>query len=53
MKVPLLDLKKQFEKIKDEIMKATEEVYESQRFIQGPKVEELEKLEELKNKGMI
>jgi len=43
LKVPLLDLKKQFEKIKDEIMEATEEVYESQYFIQGPKVEELEK----------
>jgi dTDP-4-amino-4,6-dideoxygalactose transaminase len=43
LKVPLLDLKKQYEKIKDEIMKATEEVYESQYFIQGPKVEELEK----------
>ncbi len=43
MKVPLLDLKKQYEKIKDEIMEATEEVYESQYFIQGPKVEELEK----------
>ena len=43
MKVPLLDLKKQYEKIKDEIMEATEEVYESQRFIQGPKVEELER----------
>jgi len=43
LKVPLLDLKIQFEKIKDEIMEATEEVYESQRFIQGPKVEELEK----------
>jgi len=43
LKVPLLDLKKQFEKIKDEVMEATEEVYESQYFIQGPKVEELEK----------
>lgn len=43
MKVPLLDLKKQFEQIKDEIMEATEEVYQSQHFIQGPKVEELEK----------
>lgn len=43
MKVPLLDLKMQYSQIKDEIMKATEDVYESQRFIQGPKVEELEK----------
>jgi dTDP-4-amino-4,6-dideoxygalactose transaminase len=38
-----LDLKKQYEKIKDEIMEATEDVYRSQRFIQGPKVEELER----------
>ncbi|MBW1772366.1 MAG: DegT/DnrJ/EryC1/StrS family aminotransferase [Deltaproteobacteria bacterium] len=42
MKVPLLDLKKQFEGIKDEIMAATEEVYQSQQFILGPKVAELE-----------
>jgi len=42
LKVPLLDLKKQYEKIKDEIMMATQEVFESQHFILGPKVEELE-----------
>ena len=42
MKVPLLDLKKQFERIKDEIMLAAEEVFDSQQFILGPKVEELE-----------
>ena len=42
MKVPLLDLKRQFEGIKDEIMAATEEVYQSQQFILGPKVVELE-----------
>jgi dTDP-4-amino-4,6-dideoxygalactose transaminase len=42
MKVPLLDLKKQYEKIKDEIIMATQEVFESQHFILGPKVEELE-----------
>ena len=42
MKVPLLDLKKQYEKIKDEIMLATQEVFESQRFILGSKVEEIE-----------
>jgi len=41
--VPLLDLKKQFVKIKDEIMSVTEEVFDSQQFILGPKVEELEK----------
>ena len=44
MKVPLLDLKRQFKKIKDEIMSATEEVFDSQYFILGPKVEELEKI---------
>jgi len=37
-----LDLKKQFERIKDEIMLAAEEVFNSQQFILGPKVEELE-----------
>jgi dTDP-4-amino-4,6-dideoxygalactose transaminase len=42
LKVPLLDLKKQYEKIKDEIILATEEVFESQQFILGPKVKELE-----------
>ncbi|MBN2126557.1 MAG: DegT/DnrJ/EryC1/StrS family aminotransferase [Deltaproteobacteria bacterium] len=43
MKVPLLDLRKQFESLRDEIMAVTEEVYDSQQFILGPKVEELEK----------
>ena len=43
MKVPLLDLKKQFEKIRDEIMSTTEEIFDAQHFILGPKVEELEK----------
>ena len=42
MKVPLLDLKKQYESIKPSIMAVTEEVYESQQFILGPKVKELE-----------
>ncbi len=43
MKVPLLDLQKQYATIKTEILEVTEEVFESQRFIMGPKVEELEK----------
>ena len=43
MEVPLLDLKKQFAKIRDEIMEATEDVYRSQYFILGPKVADLEK----------
>jgi dTDP-4-amino-4,6-dideoxygalactose transaminase len=41
--IPLLDLKKQYEAIKEEIIAATMEVYQSQRFILGPKVEELER----------
>ena len=42
MKVPLLDLKKQYEKIKDEVLSAAEEVFDSQQFIFGPKLKELE-----------
>lgn len=42
MKVPLLDLKKQYELIKKEVMSVTEEVFDSQQFIFGPKLEELE-----------
>ena len=43
MKVPLLDLKAQFNPIKNEIMNAVEAVFESQQFINGPQVKELEK----------
>ena len=43
MNIPLLDLKAQYKSIREEIMAATMEVYQSQRFILGPKVEELEK----------
>ncbi|MGB5157668.1 DegT/DnrJ/EryC1/StrS family aminotransferase [Desulfobacterium sp. N47] len=42
MKVPLLDLKTQYKTIKDEILKITAEIYESQYFILGPHVEKLE-----------
>ena len=42
MKVPLLDLKKQYESMKPAIMAVTEEIYDSQQFILGPKVRELE-----------
>lgn len=42
MDIPLLDLKKQYQKIRDEVMLTVETVFESQRFILGPKVEELE-----------
>lgn len=42
MQVPLLDLKPQYESIKDECLKVTREVYDSQHFILGPRVEALE-----------
>ena len=42
MKVPLLDLKLQYQSIKSEILAATNEVFDSQYFILGPKVKELE-----------
>jgi len=41
--VPLLDLKAQYASIRDEVKKAVDEVIESQYFILGPKVEELER----------
>jgi dTDP-4-amino-4,6-dideoxygalactose transaminase len=43
MRIPLLDLKAQYADIKDEVKKAIDDVLESQHFILGPKVEELEK----------
>ena len=43
LKVPLLDLKRQYASIKDEVLKVTEEVFESQYFILGPRVNDLEK----------
>ncbi|MFM7807877.1 MAG: DegT/DnrJ/EryC1/StrS family aminotransferase, partial [Planctomycetota bacterium] len=42
--VPLLDLKAQYATIRDEVEPVVREVMESQYFIGGPKVEELEKL---------
>ena len=41
--VPLLDLKKQYATVRDEIRAATDELFESQGFILGPKVEAFEK----------
>ena len=41
--VPLLDLKKQYATLRDEILRVTAEVYESQSFILGPRVEAFEK----------
>ncbi len=42
MKVKLLDLTAQYEKIRGEVMDAVTEVFDSQYFILGPKVAELE-----------
>jgi len=42
MKVPLLDLKAQYQTIRHELWQAMEEVLESQHFILGPKVQALE-----------
>lgn len=43
MNVPLLDLKAQYRIIKDRVLEVTQQVYESQYFILGPQVEDLEK----------
>jgi dTDP-4-amino-4,6-dideoxygalactose transaminase len=40
--VPLLDLKKQYAALREEILRVTSEVYESQHFILGPRVEAFE-----------
>ncbi len=42
MKVPLLDLKRQYNQIRDECLQVTESIYESQHFILGLRVEALE-----------
>jgi dTDP-4-amino-4,6-dideoxygalactose transaminase len=42
VRVPLLDLRAQYAMLKEEVLAATQEVYESQQFILGPKVKELE-----------
>jgi len=43
MKVPLLDLKEQYKTIKKAVLKTAEELFETQYFILGPRVEALEK----------
>ena len=43
MKVPLLDLKAQYETIKDDVQAVTKQIFEEQRFILGPEVEKLER----------
>jgi len=42
MQVPLLDLKSQYQRIKHDVMKVTAEIFESQYFILGPHVIQLE-----------
>ena len=42
MKVPFFDLARQFEKIRKEITMSLEEVFQTQQFILGPQVSELE-----------
>lgn len=41
--VPLLDLKKQYATVRDEVRKVADELFESQMFILGPRVEAFEK----------
>jgi dTDP-4-amino-4,6-dideoxygalactose transaminase len=43
MPIPLLDLKQQYASIRDEVLRVTSEVYESQHFILGPRVESFER----------
>jgi dTDP-4-amino-4,6-dideoxygalactose transaminase len=43
MRIPLLDLKAQYSSIKNELETAVKEVLESNQFILGPRVQELEK----------
>jgi len=43
MPIPLLDLKQQYATIKDEVLRVTEEVYESQAFILGKRVDDFER----------
>jgi len=42
MKVPLLDLTRQYTQIRTDVLTVTHEIYDSQRFIMGPHVETLE-----------
>jgi len=42
MEIPLVDLKAQYAEIKEEIQRAVDAVFESQRFILGPSVKRLE-----------
>jgi len=43
MAVPLLDLKQQYASIRDEVLRVTNEIYDSQMFILGKRVDEFER----------
>jgi dTDP-4-amino-4,6-dideoxygalactose transaminase len=43
MPIPLLDLKQQYASIRDEVLRVTAEVYESQLFILGKRVDDFER----------
>jgi len=43
MPIPLLDLKQQYASIRDEVLRVTNEVYESQMFILGKRVDDFER----------
>jgi dTDP-4-amino-4,6-dideoxygalactose transaminase len=43
MAIPLLDLKQQYATIKDDVLRVTAEVYESQHFILGKRVDDFER----------
>src|SRR3954453_17206760 len=43
MPIPLLDLKAQYKTIRDDVLRVTNEVYESQYFILGPRVDAFER----------
>src|ERR1043166_1581150 len=43
MPIPLLDLKQQYASIRDDVLRATHEVYDSQMFILGKRVDEFER----------
>src|SRR3954447_5857428 len=43
MPIPLLDLKQQYASIRDDVLRVTNEVYDSQMFILGKRVDEFER----------
>ncbi len=43
MTIPLLDLKRQYQTIREDVLRVTEEVYEAQAFILGKRVEDFER----------